>query len=103
MSETTSHDVIAQALETLEEASHAGCPSCSARWEMVGGSVEWMEDPTKIRKLPVLKLFLTATITLLAALATLTACSDTTPAPETLTSDLHTNADGSPGTHGIAC
>ena len=34
--------------------------------------VEWMEDPTKIRKLPVLKLFLTATITLLAALATLT-------------------------------
>ena len=32
-----------------------------------------------------MKLFLTATITLLAALATLTACSDTTPAPETLT------------------
>ena len=48
------------------------------RWRQV----EWMEDPTKKRKLPVLKLFLPATITLLATLATLTACSDTTPALE---------------------
>ena len=48
------------------------------RWRQV----EWMEDPAKKRELPVLKLFLQATITLLVALATLTACSDTTPAPE---------------------
>ena len=41
-----------------------------------------MEDPTKKRKLPVVKLFLPATICFLVTLATLTACSDTTPAPE---------------------
>ena len=48
------------------------------RWRQV----EWTEDPTKKRKLPVLKLFLTATFIIPALLATLTGCSDTTPAPE---------------------
>ena len=48
-----------------------------------------------------LKLFLTATITLLVTLATLTACSDPTPAPETLGPDLRTIADGSPDADGV--
>ena len=48
------------------------------RWRQV----EWMEDPTKMRKLPVLKLFLPATLIILLILAAMMACSDPTPDPE---------------------